>query len=86
MLVEPPSDPNFDVTDLVLAMGEIAARKLRDDQTETDELRWADTAPAWVKDWDGPFYISVELSIGDYYDALKRSDSTPQATKESSHE
>ena len=33
---------------------------LEDDSYESDELRFSDAAPEWVKDWSGPFYIEVE--------------------------
>lgn len=70
MAVDPEGDTMFDVTNVVLAMGEPAARAMRDDQKETDHLRDAPTALAWMKAWSGPFRINVEDSIADYFDAL----------------
>jgi hypothetical protein len=32
---------------------------LQPDTYESDELRDHPNAPAWVRDWSGPFYISV---------------------------
>lgn len=31
-----------------------------DDTYESDELRFHENAPQWVKDWAGPFYIEVK--------------------------
>lgn len=28
------------------------------DDYESDDLRHADNAPQWVKDWSGPFYVT----------------------------
>jgi hypothetical protein len=36
-----------------------SALALTADSYESDELRFADNAPQWVKDWSGPFYVSV---------------------------
>jgi hypothetical protein len=61
--------PNtWDVTDQVHALGKDAALALRDDSNETDAFRSAPTAPNWIRDWSGPFYIEVADSIGQYFD------------------
>lgn len=72
-----PFPNTWDVTDLITAMGEGPARALKDDQYETDVLRDADNAPNWVKVWPGPYYVRVEQSIANYYDAIH---ATPQMT------
>jgi hypothetical protein len=69
MTVDPLGPTTFDVTEAVLAMGELRARALRDDQHETDHLRDLPTAPAWVTEWPGPFSIHVEASIDAYFKA-----------------
>lgn len=30
-----------------------------DDSYESDELRFADDAPQWIKDWSGPFWVEI---------------------------
>ena len=32
---------------------------MKDNSHESDELRFHGNAPEWVKDWDGPFYITI---------------------------
>lgn len=32
---------------------------LKDDTYESDNLRHHANAPAWVKEWSGPFYIEI---------------------------
>jgi hypothetical protein len=61
--VDPKGETTWDVTAELLAMPEAdRAKALIPDQYESDDLRYATSAPAWVKDWTGPFYISVEES------------------------
>jgi hypothetical protein len=57
----------FDVTDAVLMLGRVAALALRDDDYDTDNLRFSSNAPNWVRDWSGPFYVRVAEAIQDYY-------------------
>lgn len=70
MSVDPLGDTAFDCTDAVLALGIEAAKALRDDQTETDHLRHEPTAPAWIRDWSGPFRVEVEESIAAFFEAV----------------
>lgn len=60
--------PEFDVTDEILALGKDAALALRDDTDATFALKGSPSAPAWVREWEGPFYISVEDAIFDFFD------------------
>jgi len=32
---------------------------MQDDEYESDDLRFHENAPAWVKNWSGPFYIEL---------------------------
>jgi hypothetical protein len=57
----------WDVTDEVLAMGKENALKLGDDRHLSDNLRFSPTAPKWIQDWSGPFYVRVEEAIRDYF-------------------
>ena len=68
--VDPEGEVEFDVTPEVVAMGKEEARKVKDDQYESDDLRTADAAPDWIKNWNGPFYVEVEQSIEDYFVAV----------------
>lgn len=60
------SAPAFmiDVTERVDQMGEEAAREIRDSSYESDDL------VADLHDHDGPFYVSCEEAIREYFDAL----------------
>lgn len=42
-----------------------------DDDYTSDELRYLDQAPEWVKDWEGPFYVAIEnrLEIEEFLEA-----------------
>jgi hypothetical protein len=41
---------------------EFAGTELPDDNSyESDDLRDSPEAPDWVREWSGPFYVSVEL-------------------------
>jgi hypothetical protein len=57
------------VTEAVLAMRSEIARQLADDQYNTDELRHCKTAPAWIRNWSGPFWIEVAAAIKAYFEA-----------------
>jgi hypothetical protein len=67
VFVDPEGETDFDVTDVILAMPREKALALEDDQYDSDRLREAPNAPAWIKNWSGPFYIEVEQSIADYF-------------------
>jgi hypothetical protein len=58
---------DYDVTDEILAMGKEKAVALKDDQYETDALRYAKAAPKWVQDWNGPFYVEVAEAVEEYF-------------------
>lgn len=64
----------FDVTDAVLALGEQGARDIRDDHSTSDELRSGPGAPEWIREWSGPFYVTVEESIREYFENATSSD------------
>jgi hypothetical protein len=65
--VDPEGETDFDVTDEILAMGKEKAVALKDDQYETDALRYAKAAPKWVQDWNGPFYVEVAEAVEEYF-------------------
>ena len=70
--VDPQGDTAFDVTPEIEAMGREHALALKDDQYNSDNLCDAASAPDWVKDWVGPFWIEVEEQIVAYYTAKIR--------------
>jgi hypothetical protein len=71
MDVDPEGPDEWDVTDEILAMTPTQIAALRDDQYETDDLRFSKNAPAWVQEWSGPFYVAVRDSIDEYLAANK---------------
>jgi hypothetical protein len=63
-----PEDPDErDVTEHLPAIGEAAARRLRDDDYPTDNLRTLPNVPAWPKEWPGPFYVAMQDRIAEYF-------------------
>lgn len=67
---DPLGDASIDVTAAVLAMTRAEALELRDDTEQTDALLNLDTAPAWIRDWTGPFYLAVEAAIASHFGTL----------------
>lgn len=65
--VDPEGPVEWDVTDRVLAMGRAASLALRDGSDQSDALRDAPGAPTWIRAWAGPFYVTVEESVRDYW-------------------
>jgi hypothetical protein len=63
--VDPEGETQWEVTE-----GEIEAvckeydvdrqRAMESDQYESDQFRFSQNAPQWVRDWPGPFYISFD--------------------------
>ncbi len=71
--IDPLGPTTFDVSDYLLeTYKEEAILSLKDGSHETDELR--DLGPQWVKDWNGPYRVSVQQSILDFYENRPVSD------------
>jgi hypothetical protein len=51
-------------------MTEDEARAIEDDEYSSDALRTLDSAPEWVRNWQGPFYVRVQDSIAAFWDAF----------------
>ena len=66
--IDAEGETTFDVTDEILFIGKEHALRLKDDSFETDYWRTAESAPQWIKDWLGPFYIEIENSIACYFE------------------
>lgn len=64
---DPEGETTWDITDAIVAMGREASLALRDDDYASDYLRESTEAPAWIKEWSGPFYIEAEESIREYW-------------------
>jgi hypothetical protein len=64
--VDPEGPTTWDVTAEVIAMTETERNALKDDQYETDDLRFSVNAPKWIQEWSGPFYVEVVESIQQY--------------------
>jgi predicted Fe-S protein YdhL (DUF1289 family) len=59
-------EADYDVTVEVLLMGAAAARAMRDNSLESDDLQFAAMAPDWIRNWGGPFYVEVADSTAEY--------------------
>ena len=64
---DPWGPVEWDVTNAILAMPREEALDIQDDQYESDELRELSSAPAWIRDWGGPFSVEVEASIEAFF-------------------
>lgn len=65
--VDAEGDTVFDVTYLILAMGKEKALLIKDGRDSSDDLLRAETTPAWIRKWQGPFRIEVEDEIKAYF-------------------
>jgi hypothetical protein len=59
--VDPEGPAEWDCTDYVQSLThEQFLEVMEPDTYASDDVRSGSNAPAWVKDWTGPFYITVE--------------------------
>ena len=65
--VEPHGEGSFDVTDFLRDLGESAARRIKDYDDSSDDLASLPNAPEWIRSWPGPFFVTVEQSIDEYF-------------------
>ena len=65
--VDPEGPTTWDVTEDIIAMSRGVALSLEDDSYSTDDLRVLKSAPKWIREWSGPFYVSVAESIHAYF-------------------
>lgn len=66
--VDPEGETEFDVTPEILVFDRATALEIKDDDYDSDDLRFATAAPKWVQGWSGPFWIEVADSIVEHYD------------------
>ena len=57
----------FDVTEYVSALGEERALAIKDYSDSSDDLVELAKAPDWAKNWPGPFFVTVEQSVAEYF-------------------
>jgi hypothetical protein len=69
--VQPKGDADFDVTEHLVGLGEAAALAIRDFDNSSDKLAALPQAPQWTRNWDGPFFVTVEQSARDYFEMLQ---------------
>jgi hypothetical protein len=65
--VEPLGEGSFDVTDFLCDLGEEPARRIKDYDDSSDDLASLPIAPEWIRSWPGPFFVTVEQSINEYF-------------------
>ena len=64
VLVDAQGPTTWDVTTLLSAMTSPERDKAMEaDSYESDDLRAAENAPEWVREWRGPFYVSVDIPL-----------------------
>ncbi|AME28615.1 hypothetical protein [Burkholderia sp. PAMC 26561] len=65
--VDAQGECQFDVTEYVSALGEEKASAIKDYSDSSDDLVSFAQAPEWAKNWPGPFFVTVEQSIDEYF-------------------
>jgi len=64
---DPLGNDRIDVTYELKLMGEDAVRAMEDSDDEAEALKDAVRAPEWVREWYGPFGVSVRDAAAEYY-------------------
>jgi hypothetical protein len=54
-----------------VGLGEEQARAVRDYDDLSDGPAALPQAPDWIKNWPGPFYVTVEQPSRDYFEMLQ---------------
>ena len=67
MNVDPEGPTKWNVTDDILKMDVDDIRQLADDDYQSDDLRNLPLAPQWIRDWSGPYYVTVEEQIEKFF-------------------
>lgn len=66
--VDPERPTEFGVTEEILRLSKEEALSLKDDDYRADDLRYVMSAPTWVVQWPGPFWVEVEEAIRQYFE------------------
>ncbi|MFZ3481699.1 hypothetical protein [Sphingomonas sp. 3-13AW] len=64
---DPLGETLIDITYEVKLMGEEATRTMHDTDLEGESLKDAVRAPAWIKEWSGPFGIEAREAIANHF-------------------
>lgn len=70
MDVDASGETEWDITAEVIAMDPKRAQEIEDDSNESDAFTGSKAAPAFVRDWSGPYHVSVADQIAEYFAAL----------------
>lgn len=65
--VDPEGETEFDVTDVIVAMGREKALQVKDNSDSSDDLASWEGAPEWIRNWRGPYYVLVESEIAAFF-------------------
>lgn len=70
--VDPEGETEWDVTAYILTMDREEVLSISDNEYSSDHLKADPNAPRWIRDWHGPFYITVEDQIKEFFDVESR--------------
>lgn len=70
--VDASGETEWDITAEIAAMDPKRAQDIEDDTDESDAFTGSKSAPAFVRDWSGPYYVSVADQIAAYFAALHK--------------
>lgn len=58
--VDPEGETTFDITPEVEKLKAKGLPVPQADTNDSDDFQFAAAAPQWIKDWRGPFYITID--------------------------
>lgn len=70
--VDASGETEWDITAEIVAMDPKQAQDIEDDSNESDAFTGSKSAPAFVRDWSGPYHVSVADQIAAYFTALHK--------------
>ncbi|MBM3105517.1 hypothetical protein IIE18_10235 [Pseudomonas sp. V1] len=77
-----PGPTEIDVTEVVLSMDRDYALTMEDNSYESDGLMHALSAPDWVRNWTGPFYIECQEAIRAYFEGSQPAEASESPTQQ----
>lgn len=77
-----PGPTEIDVTEVVLSMDRDYALTMEDNSYESDGLMHALSAPDWVRNWTGPFYIECHEAIQAYFEGSQPAEASESPTQQ----
>lgn len=69
--VDASGETEWDITAEIIAMDPEKAQDIKDDSDESDAFTGSKSAPAFVRDWSGPYHVSVADQIEAYFEQIK---------------